>query len=369
MLQLLFCKSAASQYYVVARHGVPCPENTANECHYLSYYANNSSLYFSSNTTFLFLQGTHVLEGEELLVIEGAKNLSLEGQGTMEPGFHWTVQQSNVMITCANSTGGLALINCSDITLRTITLFDCGGFAGDLIENSTLWYRFNANGQTQQSLLLAYVTQLSLFQVSVQNCTGRGLSVLNVFNVTISQCYFSQNNLNSYYDKVCQPKGSSENCIGGNAQFLYEDNIDCTTPAELFSTLNITDSNFSFGVDLFPHFNAVGSGLGISLYYSLSMGIEVHLSSLKLYGNTGYYGANLYFTAANTVNQFSVTMSSITSMNGNGVYPFPDRPKRVGQYSPGYYTNVTHGAASSTILACGFSAHVRVFCCHREQIS
>ena len=344
VLQLMFCELAASQHYVVAKDGAPCPENVSNECHYLSYYSKNSSLYFSSDTLFLFLQGTHLLEGEELLVIQGVSNLTLQGLGRMEAGFHWTVQQSNVMITCANLKGGLALVNCSDITLRTITLFNCGGFAGNLIDNSTFWYHFNANGQTQQSLLLAYVTRLSLFQVSVQNCTGRGLSLLNVFNVSITQSYFSGNNLNSYFDKVCIAKGSSESCIGGNTQVLYENAVDCTMPAETFSTLNITNSSFSFGVDLYPHFHALGSGLGISLYYSSSIGIEVHLSSLILYGNTGYHGANLYITVTNTVNQFSVSMTGIMSTNGNAVYPFPDELKLVGQYISGSYANVTHGA-------------------------
>ena len=61
---------------------------------------SNSYRFFTSDTTFYFLDGVHHFVENNLVAIKNVKNLSMVGLGTIHPGFHESVMQSTVQITC-----------------------------------------------------------------------------------------------------------------------------------------------------------------------------------------------------------------------------------------------------------------------------
>ena len=111
----------ASEYYVSATNGEPCPPTTDLPCHNLSFYSDD---YFTDDTIFYFLEGTHTLQ--RTLVINGVSNLTLQGLGHIEQGFHKTVMQSTSVIMCNDDTrGGMAFKDSSEVILKFLTIANC----------------------------------------------------------------------------------------------------------------------------------------------------------------------------------------------------------------------------------------------------
>ena len=119
--------SIASEYYVVAEGGTPCPKNTT--CHTLAYYTGNSYHFFTSDTTFYFLDGVHHFVENNLVAIKNVENLSMVGLGTIHPGFHESVMQSTVQITCLFGNtylkGAFGFFNATNVSITDITINNC----------------------------------------------------------------------------------------------------------------------------------------------------------------------------------------------------------------------------------------------------
>ena len=114
---------ASNRVYVVTPDQSCLPDH---ECHNLSHYVAQSTVYFTSNTTLIFLSGEHHLDRQETVVIAGVDNLILKGQGDWVPGPEETVMQSTAIINCTRERGGFSFINSLSVTIQGVTLINCG---------------------------------------------------------------------------------------------------------------------------------------------------------------------------------------------------------------------------------------------------
>ena len=305
-------------YYVSSRNN---PENCPVDypCYNLSYYVNNSELYFTDDTIFYFQEGTHTLEQDELVMISDVSNLTLTAQ-----------DESFVSIICLESVGGLAFFMCNDIAISMLHFYNCGGIVSNeqhdhLVQFSKTRISLNFFGYTRHTFLFFRVTDLTIYEVSVQNSTGYALAAINTFDVELSYSTFSYNNIASYSDPICNITNGSESlsCYGGNVYFLYADPRDCSPDNETYYYLNISHSTFNYGVNIASEF--LNAGLGIGMFQSASYGIDVTIESVTTIGNTAYRGANFAFAVVNTASYHTLTINNLVSMYGNAIYLFPQK--------------------------------------------
>ena len=166
------CYCTATEYYVSAADGPPCPINTI--CHPLSFYENNQYQYFTSNTVFYFMEGNHILSKELLISVS---DITFKGLGSIVQGFDETVMQSTVILKCLNNSyGGLAFMNGEKIFLSHITITGC--------KKRVLY----------DGIVSAYqLDRVTLEYVSIINNTGFGLTISQVSAINISSCSFAAN--------------------------------------------------------------------------------------------------------------------------------------------------------------------------------
>ena len=99
------------------------------------------------------------------MVVRNINKLTLQGLGEMEEGFHWTMQQSNVKLSCSGGRGGIAFINVSELTIQSLTVSECGaGFTNVLAPHLTGLPFFSAKLNNKVSSL-----QMRLKQGSTGN--------------------------------------------------------------------------------------------------------------------------------------------------------------------------------------------------------
>ena len=308
----LLSLTGGDEYYVFSpSNPQDCP--TGLPCHNLSFYTDNSELYFVNNTIFYFLEGTHTLEQDELLMISDVSNLTLTAQ-----------DESFVSITCLESVGGgLAFFMSNDITISKLHFYSCGGkVPGILLEmlEDFAMTKFSVLlfGYTSHTFLFIAVTNLTIYDISVQNGTGYGLAAVNTFDVQLSYSSFNYNNIATYTNPRCSSTDTSKikTCFGGNAYFLYIDPRDCLPVNETYYYLNISHSSFNYGVNKVDFYT--NAGLGIGMFQSASFGIDVTIDSVTTIGNTASYGANFVFDVANTALYHSLTINNLTSTHANG---------------------------------------------------
>ena len=166
------CYCTATEYYVSAADGPPCPNNTI--CHPLSFYENNQYQYFTSNTVFYFMEGNHILSKELLISVS---DITFKGLGSIVQGFDETVMQSTVILKCLNNSyGGLTFMNGEKIFLSHITITGC--------KRRVLY----------DGIVSAYqLDGVTLEYVSIINNTGFGLHIESVSIINISSCSFAAN--------------------------------------------------------------------------------------------------------------------------------------------------------------------------------
>ena len=280
----------ASEYYVSAPNGEPCPPTIDIPCHNLSFYSDD---YFTDDTIFYFLEGTHTLQ--RTLEINDVSNLTLQGLGHIEQGFHDTVMQSTSIIMCSDYIeGGMAFTNSSQVIIKSITLAKCW------FENSNNIILF----ETNVSLCFIDSHNVTLVWVSVQNSSGLGLSLINTFDVSISDSSFAQN----------QPHLACLSCRGGNIYLHYQD----TDYLNVLYKVDIVRSNFTLGLNLRYGF---GGGLSIEMEQSQTYKVQFYIDSVVLYGNTGYTGANFNFEVIANTAHYSLIINNTISTYGNALIP------------------------------------------------
>ena len=283
----------ASEYYVSA--GAPCPSTNA-PCYSLSYYTANYKSYFTSDTIFYFQEGTHTLHGT--LKISNVSNITLQGLGHIEQSFHEKVLQSTSVIMCSNNNNtGIKFSSSRDVVLKSLTLANCAVFDSYL--------------QINISLLFVDINIVRLERVSVQNGSGFGLVLENVFDVLIANSSFAKN----------QPLKTCTDCLGGNAYILYYDQRTNKTQYNF----SIIQSNFTFGLNRKGCTREKGyyiiqssGGLSVYLLSTQSYKIQFIIESVVFYNNIANVGANFLFFANNT-GLYSLVMNNTISTYGKAL--------------------------------------------------
>ena len=260
----------AFEYYVsAALNGEDCVADLP--CNNLSYYIANYPSYFTDDTIFYFLNGTHTLQG--ILNISNVSNITLQGLGHIEQGFHETVMQSTSVIKCSYSNRtGIRFSNSSDVVLKSLTIANCG---------------FKWNQYYSNSLYFVEINNVILECVSVQNISGYGLFLLNVFDVLIVNSSFANN-------------GDLET-LTGHIYIKYNDKTNRLLSVSVFK------SNFTLGLGCGIYLLG-GNDNKIEVFIKKSMflsnqawsggGVEIHshggtsivLSNCTLCSNTAHYG-------------------------------------------------------------------------------
>ena len=283
----------ASEYYVSA--GVPCPSTNA-PCHNLSYYTANYKSYFTDDTIFYFQEGTHTLHST--LKISNVSNITLQGLGHIEQSSHEKVLQSTSVIMCSNNINtGIKFSSSRDVVLKSLTIANCGVFDSLL--------------QINISLLFVDINIVRLERVSVQNGSGFGLVLANVFDVLIAKSSFAKN----------QPLKTCTDCLGGNAYIQYYNQPTNKTQYNV----SIIQSNFTFGLNRKGCTREKGyyiiqfsGGLSVYLLSTQSYKIQFIIESVVFYNNIANVGANFLFFASNT-SLYSLVMNNTISTYGKAL--------------------------------------------------
>ena len=295
-----------------------------SNCHNLSYYTDDPSLYFSTDTTLIFLEGVHYLY--EPVTISGVSNLTLQGEGVLQDGSHWTVRESTVVINCSNSEAGLFFVNWTGITINNITLESCGAqITSDptLVSDINTHYssfpygwEFGVRLEAHHSLLFVNGSDLTLESVTIQRGTGYGLTIVNSYDIDINGSYFHLNfHLNG------------DTCNGGNIRIVHipVPSISyCPYVKEDSSVLTISNTIASYGCNYIFQFNEAiesmpveirflvtgfGGGIGLVAADYKCNRYRYELNSVILANNIATAGANL----ALIVLPVPITMKQVTS--------------------------------------------------------
>ena len=152
---------ASNRVYVVTPDQSCLPDH---ECHNLSHYVAQSTVYFTSNTTLIFLSGEHHLDRQETVVVAGVDNLILKRQGDWVPGPEETVMQSTaiiIIINCTRERGGFSFINSLSVTMQGVTLINCGTDSPFQIPID--------NVMNKTAIFLMNIRSFKFYQNSIQN--------------------------------------------------------------------------------------------------------------------------------------------------------------------------------------------------------
>lgn len=310
LLIAFFHSGFADQYYIYPSDIDQCPDIV---CRNLSDVAANSNdEYFSDNSVVNFIEGTHRITGSKMIEIIGKTNLVL--QGPPDDG-------SIALIECDHNGGGFAFFNVFNLSIKSIKFRGCGkvlvsSFMSETILNYTKTKYVNrVYLQSFHCILFANVTDLSIEKLTIHNTTGRAMSLLNAFNVLLSDVELSYNNIQSWDNPYC----SRYNCIGGNLYFLYLDDASCWHGDNTIFNLTVKNSVISRGVNLFGYPSS--GGLGVGIYHTLGYGMNIVIDNVTLDGNTAVYGANVYILIPEDFLYYSLTFTQVVSINGNAIYP------------------------------------------------
>ena len=305
--------------YYVSPTTLECADNP-QPCDSFLFYFNNSQQYFVDDSIFYFMEGTHILD--ELLAIRNVNNLTLEGLNyTLEDGFHETVRQSTVVITCQESSSGILFFNSSLVSIIGIRITNCRGglpidVANTILPFITLYTNFDFINHSF-AFAMIHSNSITMQDVSVQNSTNYGLFCINALNMNISYSSFAGNNLAGHENCTVN------SCVGGNALLVYTSLENCMNQFNTYFA-HVYNSNFSFGYDDGVYTLESASGLSFVMSQGDNYGVDVRLDSLILYGNTGIVSGNFRYVVSTAYSYHSLIVSNCRSLFGNTMYSIPN---------------------------------------------
>ena len=330
LIFLFACSPVIADEWIVS----PTENCSSSNCHNLSYYASDPSLYFSTDTTLTFLEGVHYLY--EPVTISGVSNLTLQDSS------HWTVRESTVVIHCLNSEAGLSFVNWTGITINNITFESCGA---KIIDDSTMasdinthyssfpyGWEFGVGLKSYHTLLFVNGSDLTLESVTVQNGVGYGLTIVNSYDITVNGSYFHRNGdtcfrSHNFFLGISNP--------GGNIRIVHipvPSLSYCPYVKEDSSVLSISNTVASDGCNLILALNeevigsmpkeirfvvaGFGGGIGLVAADYKCNRYRYELDSVTLVNNQATAGANL----ALVVLPVPITMKQVTSQSGQSFF-------------------------------------------------
>ena len=199
---------------------------------------------------------------------------------------------------------------------------------GDLINNTFRIYAnsfFLFDSLERMALTVASVTDLIISSVTVQNSTGYGLLIINLFgNSIIENSRFVFNNYYTYSSPQCNSTMSYKItnryfiCGGANIAIDFVDPPQCINQDNppVYS-LNITSTVTADGVNLTPF--AIGSGI-IVVMSQTAYGVHVYMNNVTSINNAAHLGANLALRMYNVVDNSSVSIANSFSGYSNPLF-------------------------------------------------
>ena len=275
-----------------------------------------------SDTTLRFLPGRHVVNFSRLIEFRDISNITLTAT---EPA---TASSASLTEIYCSKPAGFYFLNVSQLTISHLVFTKCGidSVGGDLINSTFRIYAnsfFLFNSLERMALTVASVTDLMMSSVTVQNSTGYGLLVINLFgNSIIENSKFSFNNYYTYSSTLCngtfETADSFYICAGGNIGIGFVDPPQCIDRDNppVYS-LNITSTVTADGINLTPY--AVGSGIVIAMSQT-AYGMHVHMDHVTSVSNVARNGANLAFLIYGVVDNSSVSIHNSFSGYSNPLF-------------------------------------------------
>lgn len=275
-------------------------QNVTETCLTLSQCLSSREFCFNGNTELQFAAGDHLANGSvEYLIIEDADYLSLIGD---------TINGlPAARIHCIN-TKAFAILYSAYVQITGLEFLDCG----TLVPSHLQVKAFNVYTKTylftptplKAAIFLVYIINLKLEQCHFKNSKGFGLFAMNILGrSTVKNSMFINSNRQSlqYNLTYCRPDSlHTEDCMGGNAAFLFQDFPFCPSRVhsyilEISKThfLNGVNTDFEAGGWYYPP-NYIATAGGLSIFSGqTSYNIRIQVSDAIIDSNIGFTGANL----------------------------------------------------------------------------
>ena len=318
------CSEAVHTLYVkpTDEDAVICPHDP---CQTLTNYSRHPDQYIQSDTSVIFLDGKHDIDTGRLIPVMSVNNVEFRAKNFAE-------------IICRNFTG-FAFINVSNFSISNIAFITCGARIGDVLTREVLsiytnaFQLFRMSERQQMAILLACVYNLTMSSLIVQNSTGYGLLGFNILGISvIRNSIFQFNNYYTLNSEAClmvvknlRPIETVQDCMGGNALFIFSELTECRTDNKLF----VENSSFTHGVDLTgrpqiqklldcPDDNVVFGGAGISAKIApTSYKLHIILDGVNTSANNADSGPNMNFQTFDFVNHFTLIIQNSVCELGN----------------------------------------------------
>ena len=304
------------------------------QCLTLAVCLNTQSSCFDSNTVLTFMEGEHIASGSmDYLIIKNVANLSLIGDkndGVPAAKIH------------CNTTKGFAIVHAQRVTITALAFIGCGSIVPSFLTEQafniyTRSYLFSPS-PIKVALFLVDITNMIIQQCQVNDSDGFGLFALNIlgYSTVVGSDFFSSNRKAlSHNISHCRPDSlKTEDCMGGNAAFLYQDQPQCLEYSKINDhKLQIQHSRFLYGVNMdyeaggwiYPP-NYIASAGGLSIFSGqTSYKVQMHVYNVTIDSNIGYTGANLVLYIHDRYGRFSRTVvlfEKCTISNGNIDFDF-----------------------------------------------
>ena len=180
LLVLVTCQRASSQEHTTRTYTITAGSGTGS----LTDYLHSASQVFSSFTTLIFSPGVHDMCEDSVVVIRDVTNTALIGSETtttksvqVGDGEVVDVIEPSTVIHCHGCPTGFVFTNVSELSMKRITLAQCGGYL--------------TNHTKAASLTIVTVQSLVLDTVSFRNTSGEyGLIIINALGQSTIRSIF-----------------------------------------------------------------------------------------------------------------------------------------------------------------------------------
>ena len=280
-----------------------------------------------SHSTLVFLRGRHVVNFNRVVVFQDISNLTLtaESEAKLTAGDDDSAILTEIF--CAKPSG-FWFLNISQLTISHLTFTRCGiDSVGSNLVNKTFHIYANSfflfKPLERMALTVGSVTNLTISSVTVQNGTGYGLLVVNLFGSSIIEnSKFIFNNYHTYFDELCTGTFTLEEsffiCAGGNIALAFVDPQECIDKENppVYS-LNITSTLVAYGVSLSPY--VVGSGI-VAAMSQTAYGMHIYMDNVTSIYNSARNGANMAFLIYDVVDESPISIQNSFSGFSNPLF-------------------------------------------------
>ena len=253
--------------------------------------------------------------------------------------------QQMTVINCSEShEAGVSFIESEKIHLKNLVFEKCNA----LQESTSINITSAATLQFYTSLYVFNVTDFSMHNVTVRNCSGLGLTMFDVGGlVEISYCVFKDNKLlvgsggggGMYVEfTYCPPGRYGENCCDDRCNYTMNSTYIISHSNFIGNTASKNNQSKShFYVNDHARFQGFGGGGGLQVIFrGESAGNNITISNCNFFINKAFWGGGLKLSIQDesqyntlTIQKSSFRGNKCSTANGGGVilgYTFYHQP-------------------------------------------